>query len=257
MNRRFACFTLALLLASAAPAAAAPLDTALYDRLLEEHTRVVDDAAGVRVDYRALAESDGWKRLIANVDATNPDVLATRNEKLAFWINVYNILAIDLVVRNQPVDSIRDIGRLFRPVWDRPAGRVGRRRVTLDEIEHETLRPMGEPRIHVALVCASVSCPPLRRSAWQAADLDAQLDAAWRGWMADPATGLRVDRESRTFYLSRVFDWFEADFEPAGGVLAFVEPYLPPDDRRWLARYPGPRIRYLRYDWDLNGLTDE
>jgi len=190
MNRRFACFTLALLLASAAPAAAAPLDTALYDRLLEEHTRVVDDAAGVRVDYRALAESDGWKRLIANVDATNPDVLATRNEKLAFWINVYNILAIDLVVRNQPVDSIRDIGRLFRPVWDRPAGRVGRRRVTLDEIEHETLRPRGEPRLHVALG-------------------------------------------------------------------AFVEPYLPPDDRRWLARYPGPRIRYLRYDWDLNGLTDE
>ena len=242
---------------AAGPALAVDLDTGLYDRLLRRHTRVVDDAAGVRVDYQALARSDDWKRLIANVASTNPDVLATRDEKLAFWINVYNILAMDLVVRNQPIDSIRDIGSLFRPVWDRPAGRVGGRRVTLAEIEHETLRPMGEPRIHVAVVCASVSCPPLERRAWIADSLGDQLDAALRRWLADPATGLRVDRESRTLYLSRVFDWFEDDFAPAGGVLAFVERYMPEDDRRWLARYPGPRIRYLEYDWDLNGLNEE
>jgi hypothetical protein len=242
-------------LLSTTTARAQPLDTALLDDVLQRYSRRVADAAGVRVDYRELARSQDWRRLLANLATTNPDLLATRNEKLAFWINAYNILAIDLVVKNRPIESIRDIGNLLRPVWKLSAGRVGGRNVTLAGIEHETLRPMGEPRIHGAVVCASVSCPPLKRSAWLAESLGEQLDAAMRIWLADPATGLRVDAANETLYLSRVFDWFEEDFEPSGGVLAFIEPYLRPADRAWLARHPEPRIRHLSYDWNLNDLA--
>jgi len=246
---------LSLLLGLESVARAEPLDLALLDRVLRQYTRAVRDPTAVLVDYRGLAESEDWPRVVSNLAATDPDVLATRDAKLAFWINAYNILAIDLVVKNRPIDSIRDIGNLLRPVWKRTAGVVGGRGVSLAAIEHETLRPMGDARIHGALVCASRSCPPLRRRAWTAEDLDAQFDAALRAWLAEPTTGLRIDREDDVLYLSRVFDWFEDDFAPSGGVLAFIEPYLGERERAWLARHPAPPIRYLRYDWRLNDLA--
>jgi hypothetical protein len=87
-------------------------------------------------------------------------------------------------VRHPGIASIRDIGSLLRPVWNREAGRVGRRARSLGEIEHEILRPLGDPRIHGAIVCASVSCPPLRREPFAAARLDAQLDDQMRRWLA-------------------------------------------------------------------------
>jgi len=247
-------FALALVPGSAAHAEA--FDTEALDRVLQRYTRSVDDTAGVRVDYAGLARSDGWRGVVANLEAANPDLLATRNAKLAFWINAYNILAIDLVVKNPGIKSIRDLGNFVRPVWKRTAGRVGGRGVSLAEIEHETLRPMGEARIHGALVCASLSCPPLKRTAWSAEDLDAEFDATLRAWLADPTTGLRVDREDDVLYLSRVFEWFEDDFAPSGGVLAFIEPYLGTVEREWLVRHPGSPIRYLPYDWNLNRLAD-
>jgi hypothetical protein len=254
------CATLLLLaiacLGLAPGAVADGFDAAGYTRLLQRFTRDVDDAAGVRVDYRGLAGSDEWRRLIANLAANEPEALATRPERLAFWINAYNILAIDLVVRHQPLDDIRDIGSFLRPVWKREAGLVGGRSISLDRIEHGLLRPLGDPRIHAAVVCASTSCPSLLREAWSAAALDAQFDAARRRWLEDPRKGARADTAAHTLYLSRIFDWFADDFAASGGVLAFVAPYLGAEDRAWLARNPDPRIRFLDYDWSLNGLGD-
>jgi len=252
------CIRMALpltLLALLAPTAAAePFDADLYARILEHHSRVVDDVARVRVDYRGLADSPDWSRLLENLARTEPSRLGSRAEKLAFWINAYNILAMRLVAANYPVAGIREIGSLLRPVWKREAGVVGGRTVTLAWIEHEVLRPMGEPRIHVALVCASVSCPALRREPWRGELLEHQFDDSLRRWLADPEKGLRIDVAKRTLLLSRVFDWFEEDFEPAGGVLAFIAPYLDAESRAWLDRNPRPRIRYLDYDWSLNDL---
>jgi hypothetical protein len=248
----------------AATSTAQGIDTELWGAILARYTRELPDTAGVRVDYQSLAVSPDWTRLVAGLADVDPDRLEERAERLAFWIDAYNILAIDLVVRHPGIGSIRDIGSLLRPVWDREAGRVGARVRSLGEIEHEILRPMGEPRIHGAIVCASVSCPPLRRTPFGAAqveaeldaELDAQLDAQMRRWLASPEKGLRVDRESGTLRLSRVFDWFAEDFEPAGGVLAFVTRYAPASERAWLAAQAGEvRIRYLPYDWALNALA--
>ncbi len=237
------------------PAAAQGAHAELWATLLARHTREVSDTAGVRVDYRGLAESADWKRLVAALAEAQPDAFDGRAERLAFWIDAYNILAIDLVVRHPGIGSIRDIGGWLRPVWDREAGRIGGRPYSLGEIEHEILRPMGEPRIHGAIVCASVSCPPLRREPFAAARLDEQLDEQMRRWLASPEKGLRIDREARVVELSRVFDWFGGDFEAAGGALAFASRYAPEADRRWLEAHASDvRVRHLPYDWSLNAL---
>jgi hypothetical protein len=240
-----------------APGAGLALDLERYGRVLEAHTRAVPDTAGVRVDYRALRGSDEWQAVVASLAASDPKRLASRSERLAFWINAYNVLAIDLVVRNLPLESIRDIGNLLRPVWKREAGRIDGRPVTLDEIEHEILRPMGEPRIHAAIVCASVSCPSLARAPYRADRLDAQLDASLARWLGDPRKGSRLDPASGVLRVSRIFKWFAEDFDGAGGVLAYLTPHLPEATRRWLAANRGEaELAYFDYDWSLNSLGD-
>lgn len=244
-----------LLLVSLLPALPAfAFDEALYANLLEQHSRAVDDLAGVRVDYAALSRSPEWQRLIASLDAADPSALDGREEELAFWIDVYNALAIDVVARNWPVGSIRDVGSLFSPVWKRPAGSVGGRTVTLDEVEHEIIRPLGDPRAHAAVVCASTSCPSLRREPYTPERLDAQLDGATRAWLADPGKGLRIDRAANTVHLSKIFDWFPEDFEAAGGALAFAARHATGEDAAWLRAHPDARVAYLDYDWDVNAL---
>jgi len=241
------------MLALSFPASA--LDVGLYAEILQRHTRDVKDTAGVRVDYKALRDEADWNRLVASVENTGLESLGSRAAKIAFWSNVYNILTIEMVVRNYPLRSIKDVGSLLRSVWKREAGNIGTRAVSLDEIEHEILRPMGGPRIHAAIVCASISCPPLRREPFTEGNLEAELDEAMRTWLADPRKGIRILRENKTVQLSKVFNWFEEDFDAAGGVLAFVTRYVSESDRAWLERNAGNvKVEYLYYDWRLNGL---
>jgi len=230
---------------------AAALDPSLYAKVLAEHTVAVTDIASTRVDYGALRGSKDWSDLVASLRASDPSRLRTANETKAFWINAYNILAIDLVQRSYPTDSIRSLGGLFSPVWKKPAGVIAGRSYTLDEIEHEILRPMGDPRVHGAIVCASLSCPPLRREPYRADELDAQLEDNVRRWLADPRKGARVDRTTQTLHLSPIFDWFADDF--GGDVVTFVAAHGPAESAAWIRAEGGAlRVRYLAYDWRLN-----
>jgi hypothetical protein len=228
------------------------LDEAAYAAVLARHTSSVADIASTRVDYAALRSSAEWKAVVASLAASDPARLGSRAESLAFWINVYNILAIDLVVRHYPVDSIRDIGSLFAPVWQKPAGVVGKRAYSLDEIEHQILRRMGDPRIHAAIVCASLSCPPLRREPYRAREVGAQLDDNVRRWLADPRKGMRIDPHARRVWLSPIFRWFASDF--AEGAFAFLARHAAPEQRAALESIPpeARSIAYLDYDWSLN-----
>ena len=252
---RAAALVVLLLLLCFAPCAASALDAARYATLLTQHTRAVDDIAGTRVDYAALRASQEWRALVDGLDAAAPPPAHERSAQLAFWINAYNILAMDMVVRHAPQKSIRDIGSWYAPVWKRDAGRVGGRAVTLDEIEHRVLRPLGEPRIHAAIVCASLSCPSLRREPYRATTLDAQLDADLRRFLQNPRKGLRIERASGRVLLSSIFDWFEEDFKNIGGVRALLLQYAPEDAREFLRRAP-PTLEFknLPYDWRLNTL---
>ena len=257
---------LACLLAAVAPAAAAgpDLDVDLYARLLALHSREVPDLAGTRVDYRGLRRDPQWAALMEDLGEARPDALPTRSARIAFWINVYNLLAMRTVLQAWPVASIRDAGSLFRPVWRRTAGVVAGREVSLHEIEHEILRPLGEPRIHFALVCASTSCPSLAREPYRAVELEAQLEASLHRFLADRRKGMRIDPPAGTLTLSRIFDWFEEDFESAGGIVAFVRDHLAhdaaatPDERAWLAAVgDAVSVRYFDYDWALNDLAED
>jgi len=241
------------------PARAEAFDRAGWAQWLQTHTRRVDDMAGTRVDYASLKKDPGWRAFVDSLAQARPP--RGRGPRMAFWIDVYNVLAIDTVVRHWPVDSIKDAGSFFRPVWGMDAGTVGGRVVTLHEIEHEILRPMGDPRIHMAIVCASTSCPSLAREPFDPARLDAQLDAAVRRFLADPRKGMSIDRMSGTLTLSRIFDWFDEDFDDEDGVRGFLSSHIehmesiPSADFGWLCCTRSKiRIRYLDYDWRVNAV---
>lgn len=212
------------------------------------------------VDYAGLKRDAALDAYLAQLAAADPSRLS-RDAQLAFWINAYNAGTMKLIVDRYPVSSILRItpNRLgvavpgtsqmpFKIRFLRVAGALR----TLDEIEHEIIRPrFREPRVHAALVCAAVSCPPLRREAYTPERLDAQLDAQMRTWLQDRAKN-RIPETDDRIALSKIFDWFKDDF---GGSDAAVQ--------RYLARYfegavkqrleaAGYRITHLRYSWDLN-----
>ena len=156
------------------------------------------------------------------------------------------MLALKMVIEHYPLGSIKDIGSFFNPVWDRPAGKINGKTVSLGDIEHKILRPMGEPRIHLAIVCASVSCPDLRNEPYTAASLNTQLDEQARSFLNNENKGLRVSKKN--IQISKIFNWFEEDFKQTGGVEAFIRRYRPNlADLSIDANIP--------YDWSLNGIA--
>jgi Protein of unknown function, DUF547 len=197
------------------------------------------------VDYQQLRHDPALSRALKNLAAYDLKQLTSREESLAFYINAYNLLAISMVAENWPLTSIRDIGSLFWPVWKREAGVIAGKEVTLDEIEHEILRPMGEARIHFAIVCASLSCPDLRREVYRASQLNQQLDDQVKIFLAHSGKG--VVEENKGLRVSRIFYWFAEDFSSQGGVSGFIARY-----REDMAELPV--TDYLPYDWQVNKL---
>ena len=224
-----------------------------WDALIQDHVspKVVSGILIHAVNYKDLKKDPKFSNLVSRLRSVRLDSLKTREEKLAFWINTYNILAIKMVVDHYPIKSIRDIGSFFSPVWRKPAGIVAEKERTLDEIEHEILRKLGEPRIHVAIVCASVSCPDLRLEAFKAKVLNKQLSNQLKAFLKSTAKGMKIEQNKRQLYLSSIFKWFEDDFESRGGVLKFISKYVPNSVAKELTE-PDINVSYLPYNWGLN-----
>jgi len=226
----------------AGPAAVEPL-YARYDSLLRRHVH------GLGVDYEAwhddAADRKALDEVIEGLADLDPAPWA-HDESVAYWINLYNAATLRLVLEHYPLDSIKDIGSLFSAgPWSRKVVRVAGRDLSLDEIEKKILLPLArDARVHFAVNCASVGCPPLRDRAWRGQALDEQLDRATRFALHRPRW-LRIDGD--TVFLTKIFDWYEKDFErDAGSVRAFLARYrddLPPGDYS---------IEIMDYDWDLN-----
>ena len=224
-----------------------------WDDLLKKYVDLnkIDGTRLNTVNYKKLQNDPVFPKLIDELKSFSPSQLQTHKEKLAFWINVYNVFAVKIVTENYPLKSIKDIGGLFKPVWKHNAGVVGRREYTLDEIEHKILRKMGEPRIHVAIVCASISCPDLVTDVFKPERLNEQLDTQMRNFLANPEKGMRVDADGKRLFLSSIFDWFNEDFESHGGVLKFIQPHVDPKYRQVLES-SSLRVFYMEYNWKLN-----
>lgn len=218
----------------------------LYDALLSAHVAPSrrNGISYAGVDYRA------WRQDARHVEArqalldTSPSALAGRNERLAYWINAYNFLTIDLIVRENEQQSIRNLGGIVRTAWQIHKWPIEGRDLSLDDIEHGIIRPMGEARIHFAINCAAISCPDLREEAYRADGLDRQLNEQVALTLGDTDKGL-ARRPDGSIAVSKIMDWFREDF--AGG-----------DLHVWLVSQggikvaPGAPIRFLAYDWTLN-----
>ncbi len=158
-----------------------------------------------------------------------------------------------LVLAHHPVKSIRDIPHPgLKSPWDLPVATLEGRELTLNQIEHEILRPIfKDPRIHYAIVCAAVSCPPLRSEAFVPERLDAQLDEQGRVFLSKQN---QFDTATRTARLSQIFNWFGGDFGPdAPAVLRAIAVHAPAEIASALRTAPDRwKIEYLDYDWSLN-----
>ena len=227
-----------------------------WDILLKKHVKpgLVDGISLNTVVYGNLRLDPVSHRLENNLKSFPLSKLKTNQEKLAFWINVYNIFAVKIVKDNYPLKSIKDVGGLFKSVWKLKVGAVDDRKYSLDEIEHGILRKMGDPRIHTAIVCASISCPDLSIEAYKPEKLDHQLDRQMRRFLANPNKGMRINANTKSpkIFLSPIFDWFADDFKSSGGVLKFIKPYVLPKYRHALEN-PQHRVSYMDYNWSING----
>jgi hypothetical protein len=219
------------------------VDHSLYGDLLNRYMQ------NALVDYEGLNQEEGkLDQYLQMLSKLQPAELP-RNEQFALYINAYNAYTIKLILENHPVDSIKDIGGLLKSPWKMRFCNIGGEILTLDEIEHDILRPrFKDPRVHFAINCASRSCPPLLSEPYQGRLLDQQLEASARSFIND-------SRESRlegnTLYVSKIFKWFEEDFD--GDVIGFFLRYAGEDLRdRLLAHRDQIEIEYLDYDWTLN-----
>jgi hypothetical protein len=177
----------------------------------------------------------------------------SREVQLAFWINAYNAVTVKGILREYPTSSIRNhTAKLFGyNIWKDLQLLVSGKPYSLDAMEHEILRKMGEPRIHFAIVCASVGCPPLRNEAYVAARIDQQLTDNAQVFFADPSK-LQFDVNAGTLEVSPILSWFAADFGAnAAEQLRIVAPYMPAAAQA-LAGGGRARVSYLDYDWGLN-----
>lgn len=227
----------------------AAFDHAAYDRLLKQHV-----SADGLVDYERLGTT-GRASLEAYLSALAraPVEDLGRDEKLALLLNAYNVFTLALVVEHYPLQSILEIPEAQR--WAAARWNLGGRLLSLDQIEHQEIRArFREPRIHFALVCASLGCPKLRNEAYTGVRLDEQLNDQMRYSHSSPRW-LRFDPRRGVLELTALYDWYRGDFEQVyGSVIAAVAPHSAPV-RKAAAAGMALEIRFIDYDWALNDLS--
>lgn len=235
---------------------------------------------GSRVDYAGLKSS--YEELEEYTDALGSvpkDEFKTWTEKqkLAYWINCYNAFTLKVVVENYPIKrSLTLAGIFYAPansilqipgVWDDIKFTAKGEQVTLDQIEHEILRKkFNEPRIHVAINCASESCPDLRAGAYMADRLESQLEDASYNFVNDESKGVKINFKEKEVRISSIFKWFGSDFQHKygdlklfqkrdkniRGVLGFIYSYMRSERKREFLKENDFSISYMDYDWSLN-----
>ncbi len=214
------------------------------------------------VDYKNLKGNNNFNKYLTQLSNTNPDKF-NRDENLAFWINAYNAFTLQIVAENYPIESITDLhtgGKIIayllgKTVWDKEFITINNKKYSLNDIEHNILRKMNEPRIHFSIVCASISCPELLNEAFESKTLNKQLDTQTSNFINDK-TRNSFDLKNRQANISEIFNWFDEDFGGSDeNVLKFISEYVPEniskDIRSNISKW---KISYNDYNWNLNEL---
>lgn len=227
------------------------IDHSVWDGLLKKYV----DGKGM-VNYKAWKESPGDSQALDQylVQLSHSSSKGTKEQQLAFWINAYNAVTVKGILREYPTSSIRNHTAKFvgYNIWKNLKLVVGGKQFSLDEMEHQVLRKMGEPRIHFAIVCASIGCPRLLNEAYVAERLDAQLTVNSKSFFADTSK-FRYDGNRKTFYISPILQWFGEDFgDSESAQLKTIAPYIS-DSAASLAAASGQgTMSFVEYDWGLN-----
>ncbi len=237
-----------------------------WDALLKKHVRLITDGTASQVDYRGFAaDRAALTAYLKAVSAVTPAQYGRWNkaQQFAFLANAYNAFTVEKVLTRYPnLKSIRDFGRVIGNPWKDVFITLLAGRRSLDWIEHDTLRAPGvfdDPRVHMAVNCASVGCPMLGRDALVADRLDAQLDDLFRRFMSDRSRN-RYNAQSQVLELSQIFDWYGKDFEKGHHGFRSLQDVVAKHadqladgaaDRARLRSQALP-IRFVEYDWRLN-----
>ena len=247
-----------------APLSIAEFDHSLWQGLLQQHVNEFEGSRVTQLDYEAMQNDQlvlqSYLRALAAVSRVTFDSW-TDDDQLAFLINAYNAGVVALILTEYPdIDSINDIGFLFSSPWRRNVISLFGEQVSLDDIEHGMIRGWDkyfEHRIHFAVNCAAIGCPALQSDAYVGDNLDNQLEHSTRLFLADRQ---RNYFSNGRLYVSRIFDWYEEDFDRGwfgvNSVSEFLTRYadaLGLDTATISAlKREDVRIRYLQYDWGLN-----
>ncbi len=237
-----------------------------WDAVLKKHVKWLPDQVQSRVDYAGLlAERTALQGVLSSWSAVSSAQYNSfsREQRMAFLINAYNGFTLALILTKFPgLKSIKDIGSVFQSPWKIKFFTLLGESQHLDWIEHEQLRPLfNDPRVHAAVNCASIGCPALRPEAFTATRLDAQLDDGMQRFMSDRSRN-RFNVASNQVEVSSIFKWFRADFEKGHrglgkleDVWALYADQLASDAAgRAKLRSKSVDVRFLDYDWSLNGL---
>lgn len=211
------------------------VDHSIWDQLLKKY--VADNG---KVNYKGFKQDA--KLLNGYIDylATKiPSENWIKQEKLAYFINVYNANTIKLIIDNYPTKSIKDI----KNPWSKNRIKIGEEDFSLEDIEHKILRKMNEPRIHFAINCASASCPKLLNIAYKADNIETLLEKATKDFISDSDKN-KISKEN--VQLSKIFDWYKKDFTKNGSLIDYINQYCK------FKIDSDAKIYYLDYDWNLN-----
>lgn len=217
------------------------------------------DHAALTLELQKYVDEDGWVNYadwqqdqnglndyLAILSSQLPTESWTREEQLAYWINAYNAFTVKLILDHYPLNSIEELHDIpyVNTVFHREWFELGGMAMSLNRIEHGVLRQQfQEPRIHAAINCASVSCPPLLPVAFLPETMDQQLEAAMRSFVNDP---LRNQLSPKAVEISSIFSWFRGDFTQNGDIISFLNQYAD------IPISPDADVRYQTFDWNLN-----
>jgi hypothetical protein len=237
-----------------------------WTTLLKKHVLVLDGGKSTQVRYSGMsADRAALQRYLASLSAVSKATYDafTKPQQMAFLINAYNAYTVELILTRYPqLMSIKELGSLFQSPWKKEFVPLLGKMMSLDGIEHDTLRTRGrfdDPRVHFAVNCASIGCPALREEAFVAGALDAQLEEQARRFMSDRSRN-RWNAQKQRLEVSKIFDWYGEDFRLGHrgitSLAAFCARHADqladtPADRERI-RNQSAKIEFLDYDWKLN-----
>jgi hypothetical protein len=211
------------------------VDHVLWDNVLQEHV-----SESGKVDYKRISESEKFTKYLEELSEANPFAQNwTRKDRLSFWLNAYNALTVSLIVDNNLNSSIKEI----KHPWAQKFFSINNKKMSLGEIEHEILRKQKEPRIHFALVCASLSCPNLLNQAYLPTKLESQLSIQAKQFIND---NNKNNLDINELSLSKIFKWFRSDFTSENDLIYFINQYSE------VKINTNAKISFRNYDWNLN-----